>query len=404
MDLETLIAVLTLRSGHNSAVVVLGAACLGIAGGTVGTFLLLRRRALVSDALAHATLPGLAVGFLVAVAVGLPGRTLPILLGGAVVSAILGALAIQALGRWSRLPEDAATAVVLSVFFGLGTVLVSWIQTLSVAGQAGLKTFLLGQTAAMQQGEAMAIAALALAGAAACALLFKEFRVVCFDPGFARAQGWPVGAIDLVLMALVTFVTVIGLQTVGLVLIVAFLIVPAAAARFWTDRLTTMLVVAGAIGAASGWIGATLSALLPRMPAGAVIVLTAGVFFAASALFAPARGILAAAMRRGVRRLAVARALWLRAALAADAAGRAGPGGPGMMLERLAGRVDGGGRLTPAGREAAMAAERDARLWDRFVTDYPTLLPDHADWGFGPVERFLPADLVRELEGRVRWS
>lgn len=401
MDLDTLVAVLTLRSGHNSAVVVLGAACLGVAGGTVGTFLLLRRRALVSDALAHATLPGLAAGFLIALAMGLPGRTLPILLAGAVASAILGALAIQALGRWSRLPEDAATAVVLSVFFGLGTVMVSWIQTLAVGGQAGLKTFILGQTAAMQQGEATAIAALALAAAGACTLLFKEFRVVCFDPGFARAQGWPVGAIDLVLMALVTFVTVIGLQTVGLVLIVAFLIIPAAAARFWTDRLPTMVLTAAAIGAAAGWIGATLSALLPRMPAGAVIVLTAGAFFAVSALFAPARGIVAGVVRRGRRRLAAARAGWLRAALAA---GGTGPDGPLRHLARIAGHADGAGRLTPAGRAAASAADRDARLWDRFVADYPTLLPDHADWGTGPIERFLPPDLVRELEGRVRWS
>lgn len=401
MDVDTLIAVLTLRSGHNSAVVVLGTACLGVAGGTVGTFLLLRRRALVSDALAHATLPGLAAGFLLALAMGLPGRTLPILLAGAVCTAILGALAIQALGRWSRLPEDASTAVVLSVFFGFGTVLMSWIQSLAVGGQAGLKTFLLGQTAAMQQGEAVAIAALALAAAAACALLFKELRVVCFDPGFARAQGWPVGAIDLVLMALVTFVTVIGLQTVGLVLIVAFLIVPAAAARFWTDRLLPMVLVAAAVGAASGWIGATVSALLPRMPAGAVIVLTAGVFFTASALFAPSRGILSGVMRRFARRLGAARAGWLRTALAADGTG---PAGPLRLLARLAGHADAAGRLTPAGRARAVAADRDARLWDRFVADHPTLLPDHAEWGFGPIDRFLPPDLVRELEGRVRWS
>lgn len=386
--------VLTFQAGFNSAVVVAGTAALGLAGGTVGTFLLLRRRALVSDALSHATLPGIAIAFLIGAALGLPGRSLPLLLAGAVASGVLGLLTIQALVRYTRLTEDAAIGAVLSVFFGLGVVLLSLIQNLELGGQAGLKTFILGQTAAMAQREAVGIALLAAGAAAAVALLFKELRVLAFDPGFAAVQGWPVARLDLVLMGLAALVTVIGLQTVGLILVVALLIVPPAAARFWTDRLSTLTVVAALIGALSGWLGATLSALLPKLPAGAVIVLVAGAIFLVSFLFAPARGLVAVALRQARLRLDFAERRGLSVLLGGGSVG----GMLGVWLG-LRGFVR-NGTLTERGREAALAAERNRRLWDRFLADYPTLIPAHANWGVDPIDEVLPVDMVRMLEKR----
>ncbi|UKJ74010.1 metal ABC transporter permease [Azospirillum brasilense] len=391
---EEALRILTFQSGFNSAVVVAGTAALGLAGGTVGTFLLLRRRALVSDALSHATLPGIAVAFLVGAAFGLPERSLPLLLTGAVASGVVGLLTVQALSRFTRLTEDSAIGAVLSVFFGLGVVLLSVIQNLELGGQAGLKTFILGQTAAMAQGEAIAIGLLAAGAALAVALLFKELRVLAFDPGFAAVQGWPVGALDLVLMGLATLVTVIGLQTVGLILVVALLIIPPAAARFWTDRLPALTVAAAVIGALSGWLGATLSALLPKLPAGAVIVLVAGGFFLLSFLFAPARGLVAAALRQGRLRLTFAE----RRALTDLLDGRPVEGSVALWL-RLRGYIR-DGVLTPAGQAAARAAARDRRLWERFLADYPALLPAHANWGVDPIDSVLPGDMVRLLEER----
>lgn len=391
---EEALRVLTFQSGFNSAVVVAGTAALGLAGGTVGTFLLLRRRALVSDALSHATLPGIAIAFLVGAALGLPERSLPLLLAGAVASGVVGLLTVQALSRFTRLTEDSAIGAVLSVFFGLGVVLLSVIQNLELGGQAGLKTFILGQTAAMAQGEAIAIGLLAAGAALAVALLFKELRVLAFDPGFAAVQGWPVGALDLVLMGLATLVTVIGLQTVGLILVVALLIIPPAAARFWTDRLPALTVAAAVIGALSGWLGATLSALLPKLPAGAVIVLVAGGFFLLSFLFAPARGLVAAALRQGRLRLTFAE----RRALTDLLDGRPVEGSVALWL-RLRGYIR-DGALTPAGQTAARAAARDRRLWERFLADYPALLPAHANWGVDPIDSVLPGDMVRLLEER----
>jgi manganese/zinc/iron transport system permease protein len=392
MNTAEVIATLTLQAGFNSAVVVAGTACLGVAAGTIGSFMLLRKRALVSDALSHATLPGIAVAFLVATYLGVEGRSLPVLLAGALLSGALGVLTIQAIARYTRLPEDAAIGAVLSVFFGIGVVLLSHIQTLATGNQAGLKTFILGQTAAMNRGEAMAIAVLALAALAASVLLFKEFRLICFDPGFATGQGWPTVRIDLTLMGLTTLVTVIGLQTVGLILIIALLIVPPAAARFWTEKLWVMVVVAALLGGLSGWIGASLSALVPRLPAGAVIVLVAGALFMVSFLFAPARGVVATAVRQGRLRLAYAE----QAALSAWGQGSAPAGLMGYWLGWRG--LARGGDLTERGRAAAAAAARNRLLWERFLIDYPTLVPGRANWGIDPIDRVLPRDLVRDLE------
>lgn len=284
--------------GHNTLVVLGGATALGLAAGMVGCFMVLRRRALVSDALSHATLPGLVAAFLAGLALGVEGRSLPLLLAGAAASGALSVAAIQAITRWTRLTEDAAIGAVLSVFFGVGVLLLSVVQELPAANAAGLKGFLFGQTAAMHRGEALGLAALALLAAVAVWIFFKEFRLLAFDEGFARAAGWPTGRFDLGLMALVTLVTVVGLQTVGLVLIIALLITPAATARFWTDDLGHMLAIAGLFGAASGGLGALLSARFADLPAGAVIVLVATGFFFASLLMAPSRGLLGRSLRR----------------------------------------------------------------------------------------------------------
>ncbi|MFM2045022.1 MAG: zinc transport system rane protein TroC [Pseudomonadota bacterium] len=283
---------------YNTLVVLFGATALGVAAGVVGCFMLLRRRSLVSDALSHATLPGLAGAFILGTLIGVEGRSLPLLLAGAALSGCLGVLAIQAITHHTRLTEDAAIGAVLSVFFGIGVVLLSVVQVLPAGGAAGIDSFIFGQVAGMRGAEAAALGCLALAAVAVVVVLFKELRLIAFDEGFARVQGWPAGRIDLLLMGLVTLVTVVGLQTVGLILIIALLITPPAAARFWTDDLTWMLVAAGIIGGMSGLLGAILSAAYADLPAGAVIVLVATALFFASFVLGPARGLLSRALRR----------------------------------------------------------------------------------------------------------
>jgi manganese/zinc/iron transport system permease protein len=350
--IDELIRILSFNSGYNTSVVLAGVTLLGLGGGVTGSFVLLRRRALMSDSISHSTLPGVGLGFLAALALGGTGRELPIIMAGAVATAALGILAVQWIRDNTRLQEDAAIGTVLSVFYGAGIVIFSYIQTLDQGSQAGLTTFLLGTTAALRLGEAWIIAGASAAVTLVTVALFKELRLLCFDPDYAASQGYPVSILDLVLMALLLCVVAIGLKTVGMVLIIALVIIPPVTARFWTDRLNRMVWAAALFGALSAYLGAALSALLPDLPAGGVIVLTAGGFFLLSFLFAPARGLLAAALRHGHFRLRLA----VQQGLADLAAGREVSGSVRRLL-RLGGYLSSGGGLTARGREAAREAE-----------------------------------------------
>lgn len=296
--LHTFLHALTLQGGYNTTAVVLSATLLGLAAGVVGCLSLLRRRAMMSDVLAHCTLPGIALAFLASVALGAAGRSVPVLMLGAAITGILGVLAVQLLTKKTRLREDTAMAAVLGTFFGVGIVLLSVIQNMRSGTQGGLTHFIYGQTAAMRTDTAVVMAAAATLAAITVALLYKEFKVLCFDDRFAAALGLPLNRLDLILMSLVIIVTVVGLNAVGLILIVALLIIPAATARLWSDRFATVICLSALAGALSGWLGSALSASQPRLPTGAVIVLTASAIFFLSLTFAPNKGLLAAARKR----------------------------------------------------------------------------------------------------------
>lgn len=349
MDIAAFIDALTFNAGYNTAVVTIGAIFLGWAGGSIGTYLLLRRRSLVSDALSHATLPGVGIAFLVMASLGGSGRYLPGLLLGAALSALAGLAVVEWLSRRTRLQPDAAIGAVLSVFFGIGVVLLTVIQSAQIGEQAGIGSFLLGSTSGMLRSEATTLAVLAIGSAVAVLLMRRTFTLVAFDETFAAATGVNIGRADLILMVLVLAVTVTGLRVVGLVLVVALLIIPPVAARFWTERVSRMMLISGGLGAASGYIGTALSASIPDLPTGPIIVLTAAALFALSMLFAPRRGAISATRRarnfasrlrrqEGIARIACGEAL-----------------GDGALVQAMldAGWVTADGRLTAAGRAAA---------------------------------------------------
>ena len=412
---------LTLRAGFNTNTVIVGTTLLGLAAGVIGVFMLLRKRSLMTDALSHATLPGIGMAFLGATALGLDGRSLPVLLLGAAVTGVLGVLCIQAILRLTRLREDAAIGIVLSVFFGAGVVVLSYIQANAAAGAAGLNKFIYGQTAAMSVSDAALMGGIAAAAIVVTLLFLKEFSLACFNDAFARVDGWPVTLLDLMMMALVVLVTVAGLQAVGLLLVVAMLIIPPVSARFWTERLWLLLVVAGIIGAMSGYLGSVVSALLPRKPAGSVIVLTSGAVFAVSLVLAPSRGVLASVGRRLRMRLRIAGDHLVEAAYEREARGSDGNVLPSAEIDRLA-RVRGwsvwfrplaigllrwqgdldarrrGLRLTASGRERGARVSRNHALWEQYLVTYADIAPSHVDWSVDQVEHVLSEPLIAELE------
>jgi manganese/zinc/iron transport system permease protein len=388
---------LFLQAGYNAALVAIGAALLGFAAGASGSFLFLRKRALVSDAVAHATLPGVGLAFIVMVAAGGDGRNLAGLLIGSAVTAWIGLLLIEWIPRRTRLPEDAAIGAVLGVFFGVGIVLLTVIQTMSSGRQAGLESFLLGSTAGMLFMDAVVIAAGGTLAVLVTWVMRRPMTLVAFDSEYAAALGYDVRRIDLVMMGLVLAVTVTGLKLVGLILIVALLIIPPVAARFWTERATRVIWIAGGIGAASGYLGAVLSASAPDLPTGPIIVLIAAGIFALSLFLAPVRGVAAAVLRHRRFQARVHR----RQGLLALAAGH--PIREAYTLRLLAreGLARPDGVPTEAGRARAAKVARDERRWDvaREIHQDAGLTGRYD--GLTPIEQVFTPDEIAEFDRRL---
>ena len=420
--------VLTLQS-HNTRLVILSATLLGCASGMVGTFLLLRRRALLGDALSHATYPGVALAFLTMLLLGGDGKWLPGLLLGAAVTGVMGVVLVLAIRNTTRLKDDAAMGIVLGVFFGVGVSLMKLVSELPGSEAAGLNSFIYGSASSMVFSDFLLILFTTLLSVLLSVLLLKEFAILCFDENFAASQGWPTLLLDLVMLGLVTAVTVVGLQAVGLVLIIAFLIIPATAARFWTQDLRRMLLLSAMLGSVSGWIGSSLSALFTDFPTGAVIVLVAASLFLVSMLMGSAGGVLPRALRHRRLQRKVGRQHLLRAVyeilegqqLEASSQVRNLPIAREALLShrswslpevsrllRTARSEDhleeagkGQIRLSEAGFGEASRVTRNHRLWELYLIRYADIAPSHVDRDADLVEHVLDAEVVDQLESEL---
>ena len=276
-----------LFSDYTLRVVALGSGVLAAAAGALGSFAYLRRQSLVGDALSHAALPGIALVFL------LTGTKapLPIMLGAALAGWI-ATLAVRLVVRRSRVPYDSALGMALAVFFGFGLVLLTAIQKRPDAAQAGLESFLFGQAASLLREDVVVMSILGAGCLIVVGVLWKEFKLLSFDSEFGDSIGRPMRRLDGLFTLLLVVAVVIGLRTVGVVLMSAMVVAPAAAARQLTDRLAPMVVIAAAIGVISGVSGAVLSSVIPRLPTGPTIVLVLSSIVVLSLVFAPGRGLL----------------------------------------------------------------------------------------------------------------
>lgn len=391
---DAFLAALLLQAGYNAALVAIGAGLLGFAAGASGTFLFLRKRALVSDAVAHATLPGVGIAFMIMVWFGGDGRNLVGLLVGSAITAGIGLLLVEWIARRTRLAEDAAIGAVLSVFFGFGIVLLTVIQTMQSGRQAGLESFLLGSTAGMLFIDAIVIT---IGGALAVATVYlfrRPMTLVAFDPGFAASLGVNVRSVDLLMMGLVMAVTVIGLKLVGLILIVALLIIPPVTARFWTERTDSVIWIAGALGGIAGYVGAALSASAPNLPTGPLIVLIAFGLFVASLLFAPNRGVAAAIIRHHRFQLRVHR----RQGLLSLARGEPIFDGLTLKVLRRAGLIRADRVATEAGVAQAAKVSRDESRWEVARRIYRDDAVAGRYDGLTSIEEVLTQDEIAELD------
>jgi manganese/zinc/iron transport system permease protein len=281
--------------------VALGAAALGITSGALGTFAVLRRQALLGDAISHAALPGVVLAYLVT-----GSKSSLTLMIGAALAGFAATLLVGAAVRTTRLKSDASLGIALSVFFGLGLVLLTYVQRRPDASQAGLDRFLFGQAAALLRRDVVTMAVVGAIVLAVMLLIWKQLKLLAFDPDFGSSIGIRMRAVDVALTALLVVAIVIGLQTVGVVLMSTMVVAPAAAARQWTDRLGSMTLVAAAFGALAGVAGAVASAEATKLPTGPTIVLVATGIVAVSLLFAPRRGIVPRSLRARAARERIA--------------------------------------------------------------------------------------------------
>ena len=276
----------TLLFDYTVRTVAMGAAVLGIVAGALGTFALLRRQSLLGDAMSHAALPGVLLAFM------LTGSKAPVVLVlGAAVAGVLGTFLLLSIIRFSRIKEDAGLGIILSVFFGFGLVLLTFLQRNPTAAQAGLNKFLFGQAATLLVGDVVTMAIFGGGALALLILFWKEFKLLSFDRDYGSSLGYPMTALDLLLTTLLVIGIVIGLQAVGVVLMSALVVAPAAAARQWTDRLSVMMVVASFFGAIAGVAGTFISSLGTGLSTGPVVVLAISVIVLLSLLFGAGRGL-----------------------------------------------------------------------------------------------------------------
>lgn len=274
-------------------IVSLGTSLLGFISGLIGSFAVLKKQSLLGDGVSHAALPGVILVFI------LTGfKSLPLLLLGALASGLLATFLILLVTRYSKVKFDSALALFLSSFFGLGLIFLTYLQKIPNAQQAGLNRFIFGQASTMLLSDILVIALISFFNLIILFLFWKEFKLITFDPSYAQSLGYPVKGFSFLLSLMMVLTIVVGLQSVGVVLMSSLLIAPAVAARQWSDRLGVMVFVAGVLGAISGFLGTLISSSFSKIPTGPSIVIVVSIFVLLSLLFSPKRGIILKVIKR----------------------------------------------------------------------------------------------------------
>ncbi len=265
----------------------LGAALLGVISGVLGSFAVIKKQSLLGDAVSHSALPGIALAFLFT-----QSKKIEVLLLGALIAGFISTYLIISIVKYSKIKFDSALALVLSVFFGAGIVLLTYIQKIPNANQAGLDKFIFGQASTLLKRDVKVMAILGIILISLVVIFWKEFKIISFDEEFAESLGFPTKKINILLSAMIVTSIIVGLQTVGVILMSAMLIAPAVAARQWTDKLSLMVVLSAIFGAISGVIGTIISSVVPKLPTGPTIVIVISVIVIISLTFAPNRGLI----------------------------------------------------------------------------------------------------------------
>lgn len=401
-------------SDPNVRFVVLGTMILGATAAIVGSFAFLRKRALVGDAIAHAILPGVCLSFMIA------GDKNPIaLIVGAVISGWLSLMVIDGISRTTKLKSDAAIGIVLSVFFGFGILLLTYIQNSGNAAQSGLDKFLFGKAASLTQNDILIFSGIGLVLILLVLAFYKEFKLISFNPDYAKVIGLPVKFLEFLLASITVLAVAVGIQAVGVVLMAALLITPASGARFWTNKLSYMILIATAFGAVSGLMGSYVSYIAPAMPTGPWVVMCLSILTISSIWFAPKRGMFARFQQHRQNKKKILQENILKlfyhlgeenqqfesgrsfATLKASRELSENELNRGLKLlkkQNYLRKMADLWYITQSGLEASKRVIKLHRLWEMYLNQRLKLEPDHVHNDAEAIEHIITPEIERQLE------
>ncbi|MBK1439523.1 metal ABC transporter permease [Parapedobacter sp. ISTM3] len=404
-------------SDPNVRYVVLGNILLSASAAMVGAFILLQKKALVGDAVSHAVLPGVCTAFLFS-----GSKNTALMLVGAFATGWLALITIDYIAAKSKIKKDAAIGLVLSVFFGAGMVMMTYIQQSGNAAQSGLDHFIFGNAATLVGTDLLVFSVLAAVLLLVVGIFFKAFALVAFDRPYAEALGYPVRRLDLLLTSLTVLAVVTGITAVGVVLMAAMLVTPAAAARYWTDNIRRMVGISVAFGVFAGFAGAYISYVAPAMPTGPWMVVVSSTIAFFSFFLAPRKGIVPRLYTQHKNRQVITEENTLK--MFYHLGERNSHFDGQRSLEELAStrevnktllktalrRLVAKGllvvranqwALTAAGYQKAMRVVRLHRLWELYLTKYMDIASDHVHDDAETIEHILTPELERELEHQL---
>jgi manganese/zinc/iron transport system permease protein len=396
--------------------VVIGIILLGVGSAYVGTYSFLDKKALLGDAISHAVLPGICLGFMLA------GEKNPLfIVSGAFISGALATFLSSWLNKNTRLSEDAIIASILSIFFGFGIVLLTVIQKSGNPEMAGLNQFIFGNAIAIQESDLYIYGGLAVFIILCLTIFQKEFSLLVFNPDYGRAIGFPMGMIRVIFNILMILSVVIGIQAIGVVLMAALLITPGAAARFWTDRLGVLVILAGIFSAVSGVLGTYISFVIPQMPTGPWVVVFLSVLALFSFLFAPKKGVLSRYISRRIYLKKTHRDHLLKLlykGIEADKSGlpieeiyEAFPFQKKQSKQSIRNLAKDNFitqnqlfiELSISGKSEAKRIVRLHRLWELYLNEYMNIAPDHVHDTAEKLEHILTPEMEELLESRLNF-
>lgn len=398
----------------NIRYVALGTVLLGASSALVGCFTFLRKKALVGDTIAHSILPGICLSFII-----FKTKDPLMLLLGAMVSGWLSVYVVDYISANSKIKPDTAIGLTLSVFFGVGVLLLTHIQHSGNAAQAGLDKFLFGKAASLVQNDVITFGIVSVVLIATIIVFFKQFSLISFDVQFAKSIGLPVRTFEIILSIITVLAVAIGIQTVGVVLMAAMLITPAAAARFWTDKLKVMIVIAAIIGGISGIVGAFISFTAPSMPTGPWIVVVLSFIAIGSMLVAPKNGAISKIrkQKKNQRKILEDNILKLLYKLGEKEneffknrsistlknfreipENKFLKGLNILKKKNLVALVNDLWVLTEEGKKAGMRIVKIHRLWELYLTTYLRIAPDHVHEDAETIEHIITPEMEIKLE------